>query len=101
LVEAKVLFEYQQYLLATRALAKSDACYQKMREAIMTAKEHGKNISEKQTTLSFLAVKHKEVLVFLRNNLPKTFLWTPEKQAPTLLKLHEIIDRAIRLRVAP
>ena len=88
LVEAKTLFDYKQYLLAYKALRKSDRYFEKI----------GKNILEKKTRLKEAAQKHIEELTKLKSNVPSTFNWIPERNSPTILKLWESIDMSIRLR---
>ena len=81
LVESKTLFEYQQYLLATDALKRSN-------EQVM-------KISSRSTEQM---QAHKVILERLKLLLPEDFLWQPEKESPTQLLLHKLLDEAIQLR---
>lgn len=89
LVEAKTLFEYKQYLLATDALARSDGQFQKL---------GAKDIRNLSSVVNDARDKHVEILEKLLQELPKEYLWTPEKSAPTQLFLSNDIRRAIRIR---
>lgn len=96
LVEAKTLFEYNQYLLGFQALEKSNFYFKQIPQYLLNAKLlHNKNISEKEIILQSASLRHKEVLSYLREIIPPTFYWTPEKDKPTLLNLHEAINNSI------
>jgi len=98
LVEAKVLFEYQQYLLAVDALSDSDQHFQKAACYLEKAEMEGRDISQKMANLKAAAEKHKEVLENLKEELPEQFLWQPEKKEATELKLESAITKAIKIR---
>jgi hypothetical protein len=98
LVEAKILFEYRQYLLATRALKSSNQHFQEALVYLNQAKKEGKDISQKLYILQSVGVKHQEVLEKLQPELPKDFLWQPENQESTQLDLKKLIEEAIASR---
>lgn len=98
LVEAKVLFEYQQYLLASQALSDSDRHFRKAIYYLEKAENEGKDISQKMANLEAAAEKHKEVLGNLKGTLPEQFLWQPEKRKATELNLESAITEAIKIR---
>ena len=98
IVEAKVLFEYQQYLLALSALSESDQHFQKAVYYLERAEKEGKDISQKMINLKAAAEKHKEVLETLKKELPEEFLWQPEKKEATELNLESAITEAIKIR---
>lgn len=98
LVEAKVLFEYQQYLLAVDALTRSDAHIHEVPRWIERAEGEGKDLSRLKEVVSEERVKHVEVLRSIREQVPKEFPWTPEKSAPTNLPLHTMLDASIAAR---
>lgn len=98
LVEAKTLFEYKQYLLGYNALLKSNEYFKKINPTLISAKNHGKNISAKEKILQSASEKHIEVLTELKNILPKSFQWTPEKAPATNLSLWETVDKSIAIR---
>ncbi len=98
LVEAKTLFEYRQYLLASDSLNKSNYYFEKLNGNLLRAKENGKNISEKEKMLKLAAEKHKEVLLLIKNTTPPSFNWRPEKEESRLLNLHKLIDYSFNLR---
>lgn len=98
LVEAKTLFEYKQYLLGYKALAKSDFYFPKSLVSIINAENNNKNISQKKIILKQAALKHIEVLERMKVDSPDTFNWQPEKALPTMLKIREKIERSINIR---
>lgn len=89
LVEAKTLFEYKQYLLATDALARSDAEF---------AIAKRKVIRNFVTQFQEASRAHQVVLNRLQKELPEQFLWTPEKDNPTSLPLKDLINTSITIR---
>lgn len=98
LVEAKTLFEYDQYLLGQQAIKKSDAYFIKTHRSLEKAKLEGKNITEKEHILKEAVIKHSMVLEQLKIHVPKEFLWEPEKEKSTPLFLWEQIDHAVAIR---
>lgn len=81
LIETKTLFEYKQYLLGVEALRRSN--------------EHVSFISSVSTEQ---VKEHVKILEQLKQTTPKDFLWEPEKQGPTYLPLHNILDESIAIR---
>lgn len=98
LVEGKTLFDYKQYLLAFQALQKSDKYFEKIKPAILSAKKNGKNTTDKEKLLKEAAEKHIEELSKLKQNLPATFEWEPERQHPQTLNLQEAFENYIKAR---
>lgn len=98
LVEAKTLFEYQQYLLGYKALQKSDVYFQKTLPALQKAEKHGKSIRENRELLSQAVQKHIEVLEKMKKENPKTFYWQPEKTAASQLQIENALTHAISQR---
>ncbi len=98
LVEAKTLFEYNQYLLGIRALKKSDNFFKDIPKAMTAAKNHNKNTNEKEPIIENAARKHIEILTKLRADLPPEFIWTPEKDAPTKINFSELIGDSLNIR---
>lgn len=98
LVEAKTLFEYQQYLLGSKALKKSDTYFQNAPLFLTKAQKEGKDISQKQRIYAEAAQKHTEILLKLRQETPKDFLWQPEKSGSSMLELWKEIDESIKIR---
>lgn len=82
LVEAKTLFEYQQYLLALDALKRSN--------------EHVLLLSSRNPEQM---KAHVETLERLKEILPKEFLWQPEKREPTHLPIADLLEEALFLRI--
>ena len=98
LVEAKTLFEYNQYLLGYNALQKSDTYFAQVLPDLLKAKSDGKNILENRTILRSAAAKHIEVLEKMEQDTPNEFTWSPEKSASSSLQIHQLIDTAIHER---
>ena len=98
LVEAKILFEYKQYLLASVALERSNHYFQESEKFLTESQKKGKDISEKKTVLSDAAEKHIEVLAYVQSTIPENFKWTPEKGSSTYLDLEKQILNSISLR---
>ncbi len=98
LVEAKTLFEYKQYLLGFTSLQKSNEYFTNIKSNLGSAKNSGKNIEDKEKNLTEASLKHVEVLERIKENVPQTFEWVPEKATPTKLYLKKQIDDAIKIR---
>lgn len=98
LVEAKTLFEYKQYLLAYNALQKSDEYFKKALPSLEKAKREGKDITYNRFILSSAAQKHTEILRALEKDVPEEFIWKPEREAPSVLKIRIAIQSSTRLR---
>lgn len=98
LVEAKTLFEYKQYLLALKALQKSDYYFQAIYPNLESAKRNNKNISEKIKILGGAAEKHIEVITDSKSQLPIEFNWTSDKSGPTIINFTKTLDNSIKIR---
>lgn len=98
LVEAKTLFEYNQYLLGYQALQKSNKYFLNTKQYLLNAQRQGKDITENSNILSQASLKHAEVLSDLSVRLPEFFVWTPEKDKPTNLNLKKTIEESIKIR---
>lgn len=98
LVEAKTLFDYNQYLLGYQALIKSDNYFRKIEPHIIAAKKHGKNIQAEAATLKEAEEKHIGELTKMKMNVPQIFNWQPEKSKSTNLELWSAIDNSIKQR---
>lgn len=98
LVEAKTLFEYQQYLLGFQALANSDDYFIKTLPNLNSAQKNGKNIKNDREVLRNAALKHIETLSKLIREVPETFVWKPEKEKPAVLNIKEKINKSISIR---
>lgn len=98
LVESKTLFEYGQYLLAIKALHKSDNYFQQTKNFLSKAKTEGKNIEQNRKIQKNAAQKHIEVLEKLSQELPIDFEWKPEKDKPITLHIRKEINSSILVR---
>lgn len=89
LVEAKTLFEYQQYLLGLDALQRSDE----------ELKALGlRNTEQLEHMFREAMVVHISLLSKLRENLPEQFEWRPEKEGAQVLKIYDELSRSIDVR---
>lgn len=98
LVEAKTLFEYNQYHLAVKALENSDAYFKNILPNLVKAQNNGKDISDNMQLLYLARTKHVEVLQKIKKETPKIFLWRDEKKAPIQLDIWGKIDQSINIR---
>lgn len=98
LVEAKTLFEYNQYLLGYAALQKSNAFFANTLPHLLEAKKHGKDIAESQAMLANAAAKHIEVLQKMKDQTPATIVWNPEKAASSTLQMHQLFEQSVSER---
>lgn len=98
LVEAKTLFEYKQYLLASKSLEKSNGYFNKIYPFLLNAEKNGKSILEKKKLLKEAGEEHVEVLKKLLSETPFEFTWVPEKEKSTHLNIHQLINKSIRIR---
>lgn len=98
LVEAKTLFEYKQYLLGYQALKNSDNYFRQTLPYLLKAQAGGKEIIQKETILKEATLKHIEVLDLIKQQVPRQFVWRPEKSLPTTLNLHSEIEKSIKVK---
>lgn len=98
LVEAKTLMEYEQYLLATEALIRSDHEFLMIPAALSAAVRNHIDISTLKNTVTDESEKHISVLMQIKNTVPPHITWTPEKTKPTELPLLVAIEHAISVR---
>lgn len=98
LVEAKILFEYKQYLLAFDALERSDQEIATLPEYIRVGVSQRKNMSLVVSSVNEEIKVHVTLLEKLQKELPSEFTWTPEKQASTVLSIHKKLEDSIGRR---
>ena len=98
LVEAKILFEYKQYLLATDALKRSDMEFLAIPQFVARAKEEGKDVSLLEKTVNEAAQVHVLALETLKQTLPAEFIWTPEKKESTALHIASLLEQSVQFR---
>ena len=98
LVEAKPLFEYDQFLLGQNSLERSNNYFSFLSSYLEKAKKEGKDISLNADMLSSASQKHIEVLKKIKKEVPIIVTWKPEKDVPTVINLHDEIDEAIKVR---
>ena len=95
LVEAKVLFEYKQYLLGVKSLKKSGKYFSEANFFLKKAKDYGIEVSNKEKIYDSARDKHIEVLTDLSTFIPEKIQWVPENEPATELYLHREIEAAI------
>lgn len=98
LIEAKTLFEYKQYLLGVDSLRRADEAWKQIQPYIEKARLEGKDIEYLKTRHKDQASSHKELITRFKNELPPSFVWTPEKEQATDLPLENILEDSIKLR---
>ena len=98
LVEAKTLFEYDQYPLALAALNRSNFYFKKIYPSLLTAQKNGKKVSDKKDIYEQARLKHLEVLQDIKLDLPEVFIWRAEKKPPMTLQLGNAIEQSTKLR---
>ena len=98
LVQARTLIEYQQYLLASEALMKSDTYFQKTLPNLSQAITEKKNILDEKELLRHAAQKHIDVITMLKTETPKTFNWQPENSNATNISFVKMFETSIKIR---
>lgn len=98
LVEAKTLFAYKQYLLGADALKRSNTAYEQVPIYIQRGRSERKDMSSVVTQVRESVVVHTEFLSQMEKEVPREFVWTPEKTSATSLPLSEYIKGAIKIR---
>ena len=89
LVEAKVLFEHEQYLLAVDAIQVSNSSLIEAGKYLGLAIQSGKQLNRKTETYKQALDRHKEDRIKLRSELPKVIIWEDENNPPVKLNLYE------------
>lgn len=98
LIEAKTLFEYNQYLLAVNSLNNSNNYFKNTPIFFEKARLEGKDVKEKNELLKNAALKHIEILTEVKKKIPESFTWQPEKAESTFLDLEKLIEESISIR---
>ncbi|MCL4359707.1 hypothetical protein M1555_00430 [Patescibacteria group bacterium] len=99
LVEAKTLFEYKQYLLATDALKRSDSEISYLPGLVSRGRSGGKDMGVFRTSIAEEASVHEEVLRNLLTGVPPEFEWAPENGKVSVLPLGKLLEQSIVLRM--
>lgn len=98
LVEAKTLFEYNQYPLAAKSLSRSNNYFIKSYENITNARKHNKNIDALLNQHKQASLEHIEIVSSLKAILPESFIWEAEKTIPESIKIHELLEKTSEIR---
>lgn len=99
LVEAKTLFDYKQYLLATDALIRSDAEFSVLSRYLAAARRDGKDIRRYTKEIADAASVHEAILTELAEMMPETYDWTPEQSDTEHLPLRRMLTHALEIRM--
>jgi hypothetical protein len=97
LVEAKTLFEYKQYLLATDSLKRSNDQFSQIHQYVVKAEAEGENMQNFKKIISDASIVHQQVLEQLLDNTPEDFEWRPEKAKTEMLYIHDDLHNAISI----
>ncbi|MEK7073759.1 MAG: DUF5667 domain-containing protein [Patescibacteria group bacterium] len=98
LVEAKTLFEYKQYLLASDALARSDSEFAKTTQFLLGARQERKDISAFVRQLAQASALHTEILLRMNEVLPPSYEWKPEKSDAIQLSIADMVRESVMVR---
>lgn len=100
LVEAKTLFEYKQYLLATDALQRSTQQFNKISGLIKKAQEEGKDVDNFKSIIKNASEEHQRIFIDLIKIVPAELDWRPEKRQSSRLQLKNLLEDALKSRQA-
>jgi len=92
LVEAKTLYEYKQYLLATDALDRSATAWKNINPYLLKAEAEGKDVSQLSQIIKGARDEHVNIILLIKTQVPEVFLWSPEKAEPTELPLYQLLE---------
>lgn len=98
LVEAKTLFEYKQYPLALDALLRSDEQAKQLPQYVEKLKNSIERLNLVTNTVKAMSSQHMIILSKLQAELPKEYLWTPEKQKESRLELYQLLQTSLNIR---
>lgn len=99
LVEAKTLFEYQQYVLAIDALTRSNEQFIVLPGLLREIEKEGKNVSKLRQKISEASEKHLKTLDGMQIGVPSQYVWRPEKREPVFLDFTKIFSEAKQKRI--
>jgi len=89
LVEAKVLFEHEQYLLAVDAIQVSNNSLIEAGRYLSHAIQSGKQLNRKAEIYKQALDRHQEERIKLRDELPEVIIWEDENNPPVKLNIYE------------
>lgn len=99
IIEAKTLYEYKQYLLATDALRRSNQQFARVSSWLVAGVEEGKDMSQYFQQMNLAAIAHQKLLSDLYQRVPSKYIWSPEQTAATELDLHTELGQSVKLRI--
>lgn len=94
LVEAKTLFEYKQYLLASDALRRSDSQAEQISASLGNAHSEGVDTAQLKSIIMQEMQVHIAVLDTLKQQMPAVFIWRPEKSSETRIEIERILNQS-------
>ncbi len=98
LVQAKILFEYHQYLLGIKALKESNIYFLQTNEVLAHTPLKKNGRPGEVLLLKRQAEKHIEILKAIERFLPKKYKWEDERKHPIDLNFTNEIQEAIEIR---
>ena len=98
LVEAKTLFEYKQYLLASNALIRSDQQLADIPNLLQQGGKNGEDMSQQRQIIHEAMSAHMAVIATLKTEVPKEFIWKPEKISETQINIDDILTASYKIR---
>lgn len=98
LVEGKTLFEYSQFKLGTEAIARSDSFVRLLPSFIRKGVGEGKDMTELVNRINDQMVKHQEVLLLMKTQIPSSVSWNEERESPVSLSLSSTVSESITIR---
>jgi len=98
LVEAKTLFDYNQYLLAIDALHRSSDQFAAIMPNVLTAEQSGDDMTQFRSEIQEASIAHKTVITTLLQTTPNEFLWQPERASATRLYIHNELSTALSIQ---
>ncbi|MCR4264189.1 MAG: glycosyltransferase family 2 protein [Candidatus Roizmanbacteria bacterium] len=97
-IEAKTLFEYQQYKLAVNALQKSDQHFADAYVYLIDVKNEHKDDGEQGELLRQSSEKHTQLIDDLSESLPDKVTWQEEQKDAEDIRLDMIFTKAKTVR---
>lgn len=98
LVEAKTLFEYKQYLLASDAMNRSNEHFQKLPLYMKRAVGEHKDVTILKRTAKEAALEHIRIMENISASTPEEFIWLPEKSQASTIPIGRNIREGIDIR---
>jgi len=99
LVEAKILFEYKQYVFAVDALKKSSTEIGMITPFVQNAQQKGIDMRQFRKLICEQMVVHQSVISALSVGLPESYIWQEEKKNAVDLPINILLNEATAVRL--